>query len=193
MSDSKSWRQDPAGRIEFRDSRSILRTAFGVVMALFGAVFLVGMIAGLFRPGGWESAAARPGNTLGVIIFALCFFVVGWLVAVHRIRIVLDPAAREVVVVHDLFPFERRRAHRLEDFRAAVMTTRRTAATAKSRSELVYSVRLVKPDKQSELVASMYSVTDAGRLGREIAGMLGGELIEMSESQWDKALAQRPG
>jgi len=186
MGESKSWRRHPDGRTEYREERSVLRMIFGVLMALFGAFFLAAMIVGLFRPGGWESAAARPGNTLGVMGFTLFFFVVGWYVVVHRTRIVLDPVRREVAVVHDLFPFGRKRIHRLGDFRAAVMTTRRTAATANSRSERVYSVSLVKPDKKSELVASMYSVADASRLGNEIAKMLGCELIEMSESQWDK-------
>lgn len=187
MSDSKAWRRLPDGRIEFRDSRSFMRTAFGAVMALFGAFFLAAMVVGLFRPGGWEAATARPGNTLGVVSFALFFFVVGWLVVVHRVRIVLNPAARDVAVVHDFFPFAHKRVLRLDDFRAAVMTTRQTASTAKSRSQLVYSVRLVKADKKSELVAAMYSVKDAGKLGRELSGLLRSELIEMSESQWDKA------
>jgi len=189
MSDSKSWRRSPDGWIEFRDSRSFLRTVFGAVMALFGAFFLTAMIVGLFRPGGWEAAMVRPGNTLGVMAFALFFFVVGWLVVVHCTRIVLDSATREVAVMHDLFPFEHKRILRLDDFRAAVMTTRRTDATGKSRSELVYSVRLVKADRKSELVASMHSVTDANKLGLELAGMLGSELIEMPESQWDKFYA----
>ncbi|MFM8718573.1 MAG: hypothetical protein ACKOFH_03415, partial [Chthoniobacterales bacterium] len=85
------------------------------------------------------------------------------------------------------FPFAHKRVLRLDDFRAAVMTTRQTASTAKSRSQLVYSVRLVKADRKSELVAAMYSVKDAGKLGRELSGLLRSELIEMSESQWDKA------
>jgi len=183
MNDSKSWRFHSGGRIEFRDSRSILRTGFGGLMALFGACFLTAMIVGVFRPGGWDAAVARPGNTLGVILFALFFFVVGWLAAFHRVRIVLDPAAREVAVVHDVFPFAHKRTHRLEDYRAAVMTTRRTAATAKTRSELVCSVRLVRPDGRSDLIASMYSITDASKLGNRIADMLGSRLIEMSDRE----------
>ncbi len=158
-------------------------------MALFGVFFLVAMVAGLFRPGGWEAAAARPWNTIGMMVFALFFLVVGWLAAVHRIRIVLHPATREVVVVRSLFPFVLKRVLPLDNFRAVVMTTRRTEATAKSRSELVHSVRLVKADKKSELIVSMYSGVDADKLGSEIAGILGSELVEMSESQWDKFYA----
>ncbi|MFM8809337.1 MAG: hypothetical protein ACKOJB_10645 [Chthoniobacterales bacterium] len=60
MSDSTVWRRHPDGRLEFRDSRSFMRTAFGAVMALFGALFLAAMVVGLFRPGGWEAATARP-------------------------------------------------------------------------------------------------------------------------------------
>ncbi len=158
-------------------------------MALFGAFFLAAVIVVLLRPGGWEAATVRPGKTLGVMGFALFFLVVGWLVVVNRTRIVLDPATREVAVRHDYFPFAHKRVLRLDDFCAAIVTTRRTAATANSRSQLVHSVRLVKADKKSELVASLYTVTDAGKLGRELAGMLGNELIEMSDSQWEKFYA----
>jgi len=186
MNDSKSWRRHSDGRTEYREERSVLRMIFGAVMASFGALFLAAMIFGLFRPGGWESAAARPGSTLAVMGFTLFFFVVGWLVVVHRVRIVLNPAAREVAVVHDFFPFAHKRVLRLDDFRAAVITTRQTASTAGNRAECAYSVRLVKPDKKSELVASLYSVTDASRLGNNIAKMLRSDWIEMSDSHWDK-------
>lgn len=144
------------------------------------------MIVGLLRPGGWQGATARPGKTLGVMSFALFFLVVGWFIAVHRMRLVLDPATCEVALVNDFFPFRRKRTHRLEHFRPAVPTTRRTAVTAKSRSELVCLVRLVRPDKDSESTVSVYSVADASTRGNKIAGMFESELIEMSESQWGR-------
>lgn len=185
MGKSNRCRNNDQGRIEFRDSMSVLRTLFGGVMALFGSFFFVVTIVGLFRPGGWEAAMARPGNTLGILAFTTFFFVVGWFAVFHRRNIVIDVPAREIAVVSEVFPFKRAKNHKLADFRAVVMVTEKTLSTKSSPSQFFYSVRMIKPDKDWVMLASLGSITDASELGNKVAEILGVELIEMSQAQWD--------
>ena len=162
------WTRE-GSRVVVRLPVSILRVVCGGAIMVVGLVALVA-VAG--RAMGFGSAdnpfVLDEAIKLGVA--GLAFVALGFVVAFHRHRVVIDGAQGHATFIHDLGLFSRRRVVPLSEF-SGVKVDRREPVGRQQPSRAWYWVCLIGKGRSEEVVA-LGSPADAEALRRVIAGVV---------------------
>lgn len=156
-------------RVVVRLPVSIFRVVFGGAIMVVGLVALVAVVGRAMGFGGADPPfVLEEAVKLGVA--GLAFVALGFVVAFHRHRVVIDGAEGRVTFMHDLGLFSRRRVVPLSEF-TGVKVDRREPVGARHSVHPWYWVCLIGKGRSEELVA-LGSPADAEALRRVIAGVV---------------------
>ena len=148
---------------------SIFRVVFGGAIMVVGLVALVA-VAGRAMGFGTDEPPFVLVDAIKLAIAGLAFVTLGFVVAFHRHRVVIDGAAGHATFIHDLGFFSRRRVVPLSEF-SGVKVDRREPVGTRPSSQAWYWVCLIGKGRSEEVVA-LGSPADAEALRRVIAGVV---------------------
>jgi len=162
------WTREGA-RVVVRLPVSIFRVVFGGALMVLGLVLLVEVVG---RAMGFGSADPPfvLDEAIRLAIPGLAFLALGFVVAFHRHRVVIDGAEGRATFIHDLGFFSRRRVVSLSEF-TGVKVDRREPVGAGPSTRAWYWVCLIGSGRSEEVVA-LGSPADAESLREEIAAVV---------------------
>ena len=163
------WTRE-GSRVVVRLPVSIFRVVFGGAVMVVGLVALVAVVGRAmgFGSGGDPPFVFEEGIKLAVA--GLAFVALGFVVAFHRHRVVIDGAEGRATFIHDLGFFSRRRVVPLSEF-TSVKVDRRAPVGKRDAAHGWYWVCLIGKGRSEEVVA-LGSPDDAEALRRVIAGVV---------------------
>lgn len=161
------------------DARVVIRLPVSIIRVVFGgAILVIGLVA-LVAVGGRAMGfgSADPPFVLDEAVklgvAGLAFVAVGFVIAFHRHRVVIDGAEGRATFIHDLGFFSRRRVVSLSEFNG-VKVDCRTPVGKQQSSQAWYWVCLIGRKGHSEDVVALGSPAEAEGLRDDIAAAIGG-------------------
>ena len=162
------WTREGA-RVVVRLPVSILRVACGGIIMMVGLVALVAVVGRAMGFGNADPPFVLV-DAIKLGVAGLAFVTLGFVVAFHRHRVVIDGAEGHATFVHDLGFFSRQRVVPLSEF-TGVKVDRRAPVGGRDAAQGWYWVCLIGKGRSEEVVA-LGSQDDAEALRRVIAGVV---------------------
>jgi hypothetical protein len=162
------WTRE-GSRVVVRLPVSIFRVAFGGAVMIVGLVLLVAVIGRALGFGSSDPPFVLV-DAIKLAIAGLALVALGFIVAFHRHRVVIDGAAGQATFFHDLGFFSRSRVVPLSEF-SGVKVDRRAPVGKGDSAHAWYWVCLIGRGRSEEVVA-LGSQDDAEALRRVIAGVV---------------------
>lgn len=162
------WTRD-GPRVVVRLPAGIVRVVFGGLVMLAGVVVLVAVSGRALGFGSAEPPFVLA-DALKLAVFGAALLALGFVVAFHRQRVVIDGTAGTATFLHDFGFFKRERVVPLAQF-SGVKVDHRAAVGARALSHGWYWVCLTGKGTAEDVVA-LGSSEDAEALRRVIAGVL---------------------
>jgi hypothetical protein len=162
------WTRE-GSRVVVRLPVSIFRVVFGGAVMVVGLVALVA-VAGRAMGFGTGDPPFVLEEGIKLAVAGLAFVALGFVVAFHRHRVVIDGSEGRATFFHDLGFFSRRRVVPLSEF-TGVKVDRRAPVGKRDAAQGWYWVCLIGKGRSEEVVA-LGSADDAEALRRVIAGVV---------------------
>jgi hypothetical protein len=163
------WTRE-GSRVVVRLPVSIFRVVFGGAIMVAGLVLLVAVV-GRAMGFGSDDPPFVLNEAVRLAVPGLAFIALGFVVAFHRHRVVIDGAEGRATFIHDLGFFSRRRIVPLSEF-TGVKVDRREPVGARPSRRAWYWVCLIGRGRSEEVVA-LGSPAEAESLREEIAAVVG--------------------
>jgi hypothetical protein len=159
-------------RVVIRLPVNIFRVGFGGAILVIGLVALVA-VAGRAMGFGSADPPFVLDEAVKLCVGGLAFVALGFVVAFHRHRVVIDGAQGHATFIHDLGFFSRRRVVSLSEF-SGVKVDRRAPVGKRQPSRAWYWVCLIGSHGNSEDMVALDSPGEAEELRDDIAAAIGG-------------------